>query len=120
MPARRSDIEAIRIGLLVSAVFNFLFAAGYLVASLAFILSIVGIVFLPCVGALAIALITLGVAELKTRDALAAAPDPAALAHRLQTLAILEVCTILLSNLASVVCGIIILTKLPALQEPEL
>lgn len=94
--------DMIAIPQLVSGIFN-------IVAAVSWAFTCFGII-------LSIPLTILGVYELIAYSR-ARTADPAKYLDSTKTKAILDICTILTGNFASLVCGILILTQIPAAQE---
>ena len=93
---------AITISQLVSGIFHLIAAAGWLFACAGVILSI--------------PLAILGIYELIAYSRARATP-PQQYLESTKTKAILDICSVLTGNLASMVCGIVILTQLPAARD---
>ncbi|MDX9910368.1 MAG: hypothetical protein RBS39_00910 [Phycisphaerales bacterium] len=117
---RASAIETARLALLVSAIFNFIACASGVLAALFLLISIVGIIALPCMGVIIIAQGILGVFELSARTRLASPHESYAAAAQLRTIAIFEILTILVGNIAGLVCGIVNLTKVDAIAGQKM
>lgn len=99
-----------RTALLVSAIFNLLFAAGLIIAGM--------FVCFPL--AMGIPLLVLGIYELRYRAMLDDPPGtrpPGSLLAPIRTLAVLEVVSIALGNMPSMVCGLLILVNQRELEE---
>jgi hypothetical protein len=94
--------DMIAIPQLVSGIFNIIAAAGWAFTCFGIILSI--------------PLTILGVYELIAYSR-ARTTDPAQYLDSAKTYAVLDICTILTGNLASMVCGILMLTQIPAARE---
>lgn len=103
-----NDTSLFKILLLVSAIFNSLAALSAIVAGLLTIIFIVGCFILPFGAALAV----LAFFEFKAFMALNddSAPNPPR--DKVKLLAILEICTIIMGNMPSVVCGIVSLVQI--------
>jgi hypothetical protein len=99
-PSRRAPTA--RIALLVSAIFNLFFAAAMILAGL-----------FACFPLLfGLPLLILGIYELRYRNMLDdATPPPGGFARPIRTIAVLEIITIILGNIPSMICGIIILVN---------
>jgi hypothetical protein len=87
--------------LLISAIFNLVFAAMFLVAAL----------FTCFTFVFAVPLIVLAVYELRYRNMLDEPWPPGGHAGALRTIAVLEIVTIVVSNVPSMVCGVIMLVN---------
>lgn len=94
--------QAIGVSQLVSGIFNLIAAAGWLLTCFGVILSV--------------PLAFLGVYELIAYSR-ARTTDPQRYLDSTQTKAVLDICTILTGNLGSAVCGIVMLTQLPAARD---
>ena len=94
--------QAIGVSQLVSGIFNLIAAAGWLLTCFGVILSV--------------PLAFLGIYELIAYSR-ARTTDPQRYLDSTQTKAVLDICTILAGNLGSAVCGIVMLTQLPAARE---
>jgi hypothetical protein len=94
--------DMIAIPQLVSGIFNIVAAVGWAFTCFGIILSI--------------PLTILGVYELIAYSR-ARTTDPAQYLDSAKTYAVLDICTILTGNLASMVCGILMLTQIPAARE---
>ena len=112
---RASAIETARLALLVSAIFNFIACASGLLGALFLLVSIVGVIVLPCVGIAVIAQGVLAAFELSARSRLASPQESYAAASQLKAIAICEILTIIVGNVAGLVCGIVNLTKVDAI-----
>jgi hypothetical protein len=93
---------AITISQLVSGIFHLIAAAGWLFACAGVILSI--------------PLAILGIYELIAYSRARTTP-PQQYLESTKTKAILDICSVLAGNFGSMVCGIVMLTQLPAAQE---
>ncbi|MEY4810069.1 MAG: hypothetical protein RI986_407 [Planctomycetota bacterium] len=93
---------AITISQLVSGIFHLIAAAGWLLTCFGVILSI--------------PLTILGIYELIAYSRARTTPPQQYLAST-KTKAILDICSVLAGNFASMVCGIVMLTQLPAAQD---
>jgi hypothetical protein len=93
--AAQPDYSGIRIPILISGIFNILAGLAWVSTCL--------------LSPLAIPLLVLAVFEIIAFVKLGDPAQAQATARRVKTLGILEICTILLGNLASLVCGIIVL-----------
>jgi hypothetical protein len=94
--------DMIAIPQLISGIFNIVAAVGWAFTCFGIILSI--------------PLMILGIYELIAYSR-ARTADPAKYLDGAKTYAVLDICTILTGNLASMVCGIVMLTQLPAARE---
>ena len=94
--------DMIAIPQLVSGIFNIVAAVGWAFTCFGIILSI--------------PLTILGVYELIAYSR-ARTADPVKYLDSAKTYAVLDICTILTGNLASMVCGILMLTQIPAARE---
>lgn len=94
--------DMIAIPQLISGIFNIVAAVGWAFTCFGIILSI--------------PLLILGVYELIAYSR-ARTADPAKYLDSAKTYAVLDICTILTGNLASMVCGILMLTQIPAARE---
>jgi len=94
--------DMIAIPQLISGIFNIVAAVGWAFTCFGIILSI--------------PLMILGVYELIAYSR-ARTADPAKYLEMSKTYAVLDICTILTLNFASPVCGIVILTQIPAARE---
>lgn len=99
--ADRRRAPTARTALLVSAIFNLLFAALFLIAAL----------FTCFTFVFAVPLIVLAVYELRYRNMLDEPWPPGGHAGALRTIAVLEIVTIVVSNVPSMVCGVMILVN---------
>jgi hypothetical protein len=93
---------AITISQLVSGIFHLIAAAGWLLTCLGVVLSI--------------PLTILGIYELIAYSRARTTPPQQYLAST-KTKAILDICSVLAGNFGSMVCGIVMLTQLPAAQD---
>ena len=94
--------DMIAIPQLISGIFNIVAAVGWAFTCFGIVLSI--------------PLTILGVYELIAYSR-ARTADPAQYLDSAKTYAVLDICTILTGNLASMVCGILMLTQIPAARE---
>lgn len=90
---------------LVSGIFNLIAAAGWLFTCFGVVLSV--------------PLAILGIAELRAY-AKAGTTRPREYVESTRTKAILDICTVLAGNVASAICGIVMLTQLPPGNDPRL
>lgn len=100
----RADVGAPRLPMMISGVFNILFAIGWLWAFFLF-------------GPISLGLAILAIVEFKTASDLAKITDADRLRWRTKLIGVLEICTGAIGNLPSLICGIIVLTSLPKLQD---
>jgi hypothetical protein len=90
---------------LVSGIFNLIAGVGWL---------------FTCFGVvLTVPLVILGIQELRSY-AKATSTPPSRYVESSRTKAVLAICTVLAGNVASAICGIIILTQLPSNDDPRL
>lgn len=101
-PVGAGDPMPVRIALLVSAIFNILSAVGWAFTCFGIIISI--------------PLVVLAIFEFMLFGKLGA-PPYAPHRGRAQVLGILEICTLLVGNLPSMVCGILVLVFLDKLKD---
>jgi hypothetical protein len=94
--------DMIAIPQLISGIFNIVAAVGWAFTCFGIILSI--------------PLLILGVYELIAYSR-ARTAEPAKYLDSAKTYAVLDICTVLTGNLASMVCGILMLTQIPAARE---
>lgn len=94
--------QALAVSQLVSGIFNLIVAAGWVFTCFGIILSI--------------PLAFLGVYELIAYSK-ARTTDPRTYLESTKTKAILDICSILAGNVGSAVCGIVMLTQIPAARE---
>lgn len=90
---------------LVSGIFNLIAAAGWLFTCFGVVLSV--------------PLAILGIAELRAY-AKASTMRPRDYVESTRTKAILDICTVLAGNVASAICGVVMLTQLPSSNDPRL
>ena len=106
----RRPAPTARVALLVSAIANLVMAAGLLITG----------AFLCFPLFMGVPLLVLGIYELRYRNMLDEPNDPrgpGALVGPIRTIAVLEICTIVLGNVVSMVCGIVVLANQRELEE---
>jgi hypothetical protein len=99
-PAKTGKVDFITIALLISGVLNIV---GGLTGSFGLLLSIIGIICMP----LTAAIVVLGIFEVLYASRLLTTPARNLRYNNLQTLAYLEIASILLGNVVTLVAGIV-------------
>ena len=105
MPAGDWPPTGVAVPQLVSGIFNLIAGVGWL---------------FTCFGVvLTVPLVILGIQELRSY-AKAGSTPPSKYVESSRTKAVLAICTVLAGNVASAICGIVILTQLPSNDDPRL